>query len=699
MTNVWLSPLVRYSAVLLVILAVGVIVWPDGLRIIMNSDDFMPHGHCYMWEPGLLQLHLISDSLIALAYTSIPFTLIYFVRNRHDLPFNWMFLCFGAFIIACGATHALEVWTLWTPTYWLSGIVKAITAIVSVTTAILLVRLVPTALALPSPSAFATSTENLAVANETLKNEITQRMRTEEALRASESRLAGILNTADDAIISIDANQHIKLFNQGAERIFQYSDSEVINQPLELLLPLRFASIHRQHVVEFGNSPDVSRAMGQRREIHGRRKDGAEFSAEATISKLKLGDEISFTVMLRDITDRKNLEEQLRQAQKMEAIGRLAGGIAHDFNNLLTAIIGYSQVAMSRLDSSDSVYSAIEQVDKAAQRAATLTSQLLAFSRRQILQPKLLDLNDVVNDMNRMLQRLIGEDVKLVTVVQPSLGTVMADPGQIEQVIVNLAVNARDAMPQGGKLTIETANVELDENYTRTHAQVEPGSYIMLAVSDTGSGMDVETMSKIFEPFFTTKEVGRGTGLGLSTVYGIIKQSGGHIWVYSEPGQGTSFKIYLPRVEGMPEMLGLDAGHLTLMRGSETILLVEDEEAVRKLAREILEMNGYTVLEASNGDDALRMAHDPENKIDLLLTDVVMPDTSGKELANQLGITMPHIKVLYMSGYTDNTIIHHGVLDAGIAFLQKPFTPSSLARKVRAVLDDPGKNPDKDESA
>jgi len=445
MMKVRLSPLALYSTVLLVIFAVGLIVWPAGLQAVLNSDDFMPHGHCYMWEPGLVQLHLVSDSLIALAYTSIPFTLVYFVRNRHDLPFNWMFMSFGAFIIACGATHAMEVWTLWNPTYWLSGIVKAITAIVSVSTAILLVRLVPMALTLPSPSTFAITNANLAMANQNLQNEVSQRRQTEDALRTSEARLAGILDTADDAIISIDSHQRIRLFNQGAERVFQYTASEVINQPLDMLLPSRFAETHHQHISEFAKSSDVSRQMGERREIYGRRKDGSEFSAEASISKIKLDDEISFTVMLRDITDRKSLEDQLRQSQKMEAVGRLAGGIAHDFNNLLTAIIGYSQLAMNRLEANDPIYSAIEQVEKAGQRAATLTSQLMAFSRKQILQPKRIDLNDVVNDMNRLLQRLIGEDVKLVTIIQPSLGRVMADPGQIEQVVVNLAVNARDA--------------------------------------------------------------------------------------------------------------------------------------------------------------------------------------------------------------------------------------------------------------
>jgi signal transduction histidine kinase len=390
-----------------------------------------------------------------------------------------------------------------------------------------------------------------------------------------------------------------------------------------------------------------------------------------------------------EIAERKHLEEQLVQSQKMEAVGRLAGGIAHDFNNLLTAIIGYSQLVMSRLDQSDPMRRQIEEIEKAGKRASTLTSQLLAFSRKQVLQPRVLNLNELIADIGKMLQRLIGEDVELRTNLDRGIGSVKADPGQVEQIIMNLAVNARDAMPKGGKLTIETQNVYLDEAYATEHAEVQSGPHVMMAISDTGTGMDRETQARIFEPFFTTKEKGRGTGLGLSTVYGIVKQSGGHIWIYSEVGKGTAFKIYLPRVEEMAEEMETPSPLGESLRGMETILLVEDEEAVRKLAVQVLRLNGYTVLEAADATEALQIYEQYEGTIHLIITDVVMPGLSGRELADRLAPFRPEMSVLYMSGYTDNAIVHHGVLDAGTAFLQKPFTPDDLARKVREVLEAP----------
>ncbi|MBI5419354.1 MAG: response regulator [Deltaproteobacteria bacterium] len=379
-------------------------------------------------------------------------------------------------------------------------------------------------------------------------------------------------------------------------------------------------------------------------------------------------------------------EEQLRQAQKMEAVGRLAGGIAHDFNNLLTAIAGYSTLLLQGVVDDPSRRN-IQEIQRASDRAASLTRQLLAFSRRQILQPKVMDLNAVVGAMDDMLRRLIGEDIDLLTVLEPGVRKVKADPGQMEQVIMNLAVNARDAMPEGGKLTIETANVVIDESSVRGHVTMQAGSYVVLALSDTGSGMDPETISHIFEPFFTTKEVGKGTGLGLSTVYGIVKQSGGYIWVYSEPGRGTTFKIYLPQATEEAETAKPAEVRAGLLGGSETILLVEDEDSVRSLVREVLARNGYTVLAARNGEDALRACDGNAGAIHLMLCDVVMPGMSGVELARRIVPLRPEIKVLYMSGYTDTAIVRQGVLDPGTAFLEKPFAPDALARKVREVLD------------
>jgi two-component system cell cycle sensor histidine kinase/response regulator CckA len=393
----------------------------------------------------------------------------------------------------------------------------------------------------------------------------------------------------------------------------------------------------------------------------------------------------SAVLNVRDITERKGLEEQLLQSQKMEAIGRLAGGIAHDFNNLLFVILGYAE-ALEKRGGGTAPGDEIAEIRKAAERAAALTRQLLAFSRRQVFERRTINVNTLLCDLDKMLRRLIGEDVSLTTLLDPNLGSVRADAGQIEQVIVNLAVNARDAMPDGGKLTIETRCVELDHEYARDHLSVRPGRYVMVAVSDTGTGMDDETKSKIFEPFFTTKEQGKGTGLGLATVYGIVKQSGGSIWFYSEPGRGTSFKVYLPEVAGLVAGSGRETAALPPERGSETILLTEDEEAVRTLTRKMLAHCGYTILEAASPHQALEIARRHEQPIDLLLTDVVMPEMGGSDLAARLQALRPETRVLYMSGYTDDVIVRHGVLEQGCVFLQKPFTAHALSRKVREAL-------------
>jgi nitrogen-specific signal transduction histidine kinase len=393
-----------------------------------------------------------------------------------------------------------------------------------------------------------------------------------------------------------------------------------------------------------------------------------------------------FNVILEDITEHRLLENQLRQAQKMEAIGRLAGGVAHDFNNLLTAIFGYVDLLREDLPEGSSARQDTEEIRKAAERAAALTRQLLAFSRQQVLEAVIVNVNDLVEEFDKMLRRLIGEDVELRAALAPDLANVRADPGQLQQVLMNLVVNARDAMPTGGKLLIETANADLTEEYAELHQPVIPGAYVMLAVSDTGVGMDADTRARIFEPFFTTKEKGRGTGLGLSTVYGIVKQSGGYIWVYSEPGHGTTFKVYLPRVDAPAHPVAQPREARTLA-GTETILLAEDDEMLRPLAKGLLRKLGYIVLEAPSAEEALGAAAGHDGPIHLLVADVVMPGASGRELARRLAASRPETKVLYVSGYTDDAIVRHGLLDPGLAFLQKPFTPDTLARKVREVLD------------
>jgi len=394
------------------------------------------------------------------------------------------------------------------------------------------------------------------------------------------------------------------------------------------------------------------------------------------------------TLLKRAETEKADLEEQLRQSQRIEAVGRLAGGIAHDFNNLMMVIRGYSQLSLAEIKEGDKLRGNLEEIRKATERATDLTRQLLAFSRRQILEFKVLDLSNLIRDMERMLRRVIGEDIELVTYHAEDLGRVKTDPGQIEQVIMNLAVNARDSMPDGGKLIIETRNVELDEDYTRTHVGVKPGRYVMFSLSDTGVGMSPEVKEHIFEPFFTTKEISKGTGLGLSTVYGIVKQCGGNIWFYSELRKGTTFKVFLPRVDEPLEEIRESTVSKEIPSGRETILAVEDEDNVRKLTVQILKGQGYSVLEASHAEEAMKVVREQTgNGIHLLLTDVVMPGMSGHELANHLISLLPKIKVLFMSGYTDNAIVHHGVLEEGVNYIQKPFTVDALARKVREVLD------------
>jgi PAS domain S-box-containing protein len=401
---------------------------------------------------------------------------------------------------------------------------------------------------------------------------------------------------------------------------------------------------------------------------------------------------IFFELFAEDVTERRALEQQLRQSQKMEAVGRLAGGIAHDFNNLLMVISGYSEFLLGQIGDDPGMRGHAQEIANAAARATSLTRQLLAFSRKQMLDPKIVDLNGVVAENVKMLTRVIGEDIDLVMVPGPDIGAVKADPGQIEQVIMNLAVNARDAMPHGGKLTIETANVTLDANYARFHAPVKPGEYVMLAISDTGVGMDADTQAHIFEPFYTTKGL-KGTGLGLSTVYGIVKQSEGYIWVYSETGKGTSFKIYLPRFSATGQALAsqpeLAADADQLDPGHETILLVEDEENLRRLARQYLENQGYKVIDAPDGSTAIQISQAHKGSIHLLLTDVIMPGMNGRELANKVSPMRPEMRVLYMSGYTENHIGHNGTLDEGITLLQKPFTLPALKAKVREMLDTP----------
>jgi len=507
----------------------------------------------------------------------------------------------------------------------------------------------------------------------------------QEGLRRSEVNFRSLVTNAPYGICRCDASGILLSANPALVSMLGYgSSSELIGRSL----PTLYAE-SQQWFTAADYFRSAQRFTGLIAEWL--RKDGSTIITR--LSGRTIHDEKNttfFELFAEDITEHRALEQQLRQAQKMEAVGRLAGGIAHDFNNLLMVISGYCEFLLERIGPDPAVRGPAQEIAKAAKRATSLTVQLLAFSRKQMLAPKLLDLNGVVTENLKLLTRLIGEDIDLVMIPGGELGLVKADPGQIEQVIMNLAVNARDAMPRGGNLVIETANVRLDESYTRTHAGVEPGEYVMIAVSDTGVGMDSETQTHIFEPFFTTKGT-KGTGLGLSTVYGIIKQSGGYVWVYSELNKGTTFKVYLPRVSAAGEAIApqLPVPAAETAQGQETILLVEDESTVRELTQQYLQAQGYTVFEAADPNIALQISNAHSGPIHLLLTDVIMPVMNGRELAQLITASRSETRVLYMSGYTENAIGHNGTLEPGINLLQKPFTLPSLRARVRQALDTP----------
>ncbi len=529
--------------------------------------------------------------------------------------------------------------------------------------------------------------EGMPVAVQGIARDITERKRTHDALRQAEDRYRSIFENSADGIFQTAPGGQLLAANHALAQMLGYESPQQLSENLK--------DVQRSWV-EPERRSEFKRLLEERDAVEGfefevYRKDGSKIwiSENSHAVRDANGELIYYEGTWRDISQGRRLEEQLRQAQKVEAVGQLAGGIAHDFNNLLTIISGYSQLVLGSAGTDQRLQDHVREVLKAADRAASLTAQLLAFSRRQVLTPQVLDLDAVVASMDKMLPCLIGENHELAIVKGKQLGRVMADSVHIEQVIVNLAVNARDAMPEGGRLTIETGNFDLDEGYARSHFGVTPGPYVMLAVSDTGCGMDAETQAHMFDPFFTTKEPGKGTGLGLATVYGIVKQSGGYIGVYSEPGRGTTFKIYLPRIDRAVQVVqpAQTQTRTEMAKGSETVLVVEDEHAVRSLVRGVLESSGYSVLEARHGPDALSLCGQHKGAINLLLTDVVMPQMNGRELAEHLAPLHARMKVLYMSGYSDGAFGKHRILDPRVPLIKKPFTPDALARKVREVLD------------
>jgi two-component system, cell cycle sensor histidine kinase and response regulator CckA len=511
-----------------------------------------------------------------------------------------------------------------------------------------------------------------------------QRWHAEAELRASEERFRALVENSSDALLLIDAEGRITYLTASSQRHLGWPSIQMVRRSIFDYIHPDDRDVVATQLAETLNNP--LRPVSQ--EVRFQHADG-DWRIMEGIAVNRLGDPSvgAIVVNARDITERRKLEAQLRQSQKMEAVGQLAGGVAHDFNNLLTAILGYCSLILDDVPEGNPMRQDLMEIQSAGERAASLTRQLLAFSRRQMLQPQVVDINTLVKELEKLLRRLISEDVELVMVLASDLLPVRVDPASIEQILVNLAVNARDAMPLGGRLTIETSNVEIDDAYAVTHVVMRPGQYVMMAVGDTGRGMDASMRARVFEPFFTTKEQGRGSGLGLATVYGIVKQSGGYIWVYSEQEHGTVFKVYLPPAQTRARPRSTDSGKTSdTAHGWETVLLVEDEDAVRALAREVLRRHGYVVLEARHGVDALRVGERHPDDIHLLITDVVMPRMSGHEVAARLGTVRPNMKVLFMSGYTDHALMHRE-LTAGEAFLQKPFTPEVFARTVRYVLD------------
>jgi len=521
--------------------------------------------------------------------------------------------------------------------------------------------------------------------------EALERSRQRQTLRRHERLLHQIIDANPNLIFVKDWDGRFVLANQALAEIYGTTVKGVLGKTDADFNPNAEEVAHFLHddrdVMSSGNPKFVSEEPVTNPET----KQTRWF--QTIKMPLRLPGEYSVTLLgvATEITERKELEQQLLQSQKMEAVGQLAGGVAHDFNNILTAIVGYADLLAAELRGDSRQLEDVEEIRKAARRAAALTRQLLSFSRKEVLEPKIIDVNDVVMNLDKMLRSLISENIELKTMLADDIDAARVDPNQLEQVIMNLAINARDAMPEGGTLTVETANATLDDDYASRHVSVIPGDYVMIAVTDTGCGMSEEIKARIFEPFFTTKPAGRGTGLGLSTVYGIVKQSGGNIWLYSEPGKGTTFKIYLPAIEALPEDIGKAAPVEVTRRGKGTVLLVEDDEQLRRLTHRALAAQGYEVLEADRGRAALDGARRHQGTIELLLTDIVMPDTNGRKLADTLRAARPGLKVLYMSGYPDRAIVNNGMLEPGDAYIAKPFTTEAITRKVRELLE--GKAP------
>ena len=653
---------------------------------LFGTDGFSPHGFCLLWDPAILWLNAASDIVIGFAYYSIPLALIYFVRKRKDLVFGWMFGLFAAFILACGTTHFFEVFTLWQPYYGIQGLIKAATAVVSFATAVSLWPLVPRALALPAPT-------ELRLANERLAQQIRERKDALDRARESEDRYRLLVERVTDyAIFMLDVGGVVTTWNAGAERIKGYRADEIIGRHFSIF----YTPEDRDRGVPV-RALEIAAAQGKYEAESVRvRKDGSRLWANVVIDALRDPDGrlVGFAKITRDVTERRLAREELErtraalaQSQKMDAIGQLAGGMAHDLNNLLTTVIGNLDLFQRRAAATEKADRALlASAMRGAEAGAALISKILAFSRKQVLSPAPTDLNKVISNSTQILRSAVGETVQLEIVLAAGLWRAMADPTLVESALLNLALNARDAMPNGGRLTIESGNAALDDHYASAH-DVPAGQYVMIAVSDTGVGMDETTLERAFEPFYTTKDVGRGSGLGLSQVYGFVKQSGGHIALYSELGRGTTVKLYLPRLaaDAAAERAAAPLRAST-PTGHELVLVVEDDANVRALTCESLTYLGYGVLQAASASEALALL-DARSDVKLLFTDVVLPQMNGRALADEARRRRPGLRVLFTSGYTQNAIVHHGRLDEGVHFVAKPYRLDDLGRKMREALD------------
>ena len=650
---------------------------------------FSPHGICLLWEPELIWLHVVSDTIIALAYFSIPFALAIFVLKRKDLKFGWIYWSFGIFIMACGLTHVLSIYTLWVPVYGIEGLVKAATAAASIFTAGMLWPLLPKLLTIPSPFEFRQVQEQLKDEETKARdseNLLAQFRAAQRAQRESMSRLTAVVETALDGFILIDARGRILLFNPACERLFGYRAHEVFHENVKMLMPPVYSEHHDRYVSNFLNTGD-RKIIGTGREVTGLRKDGSTFPMELSVGEAKQDGESIFVGIVHDLTARKHTEEQLRQSQKMESVGQLSGGIAHDFNNLLTVMIGNAEYLGEQLKSREDLRRIADDICRSGERGAELTQRLLAFSRRQFLQPLAIDCHELLDSMHKLLRRTLRENIEIVTAFDPGGIFAFADRAQLESAVLNLALNAQDAMPAGGKLTLGTDVVVIDGQDPDAHPEVSPGEYALIAVTDDGEGMTPEVIGRVFEPFYTTKEVGKGSGLGLSMVYGFAKQSNGHVSIYSEPGLGTTVRLYLPRVgaavSASPDQ---DTDEQAVPRGRETILIAEDDPFVRASVMRRLESLGYKVISAVAGDDALaKLGAHPE--VDMLFTDIIMPGgMSGWELADRARQLRAGLPVVFSSGYALETLVEKGLASERSIVLTKPYRKAELARRIREAL-------------